>query len=235
MKQISLFFIFMLIIITSLLKASEAQKANILEKYGKIPIAFISNVGQLESQVKFIAKDKGVTIFFTPEGTTFLLYKETEESLAKRKTSSLAKGILTYDENELVEHDLKIERQYCTLNLNFINANPNPEVIGEEELPWKNNYFIGNELGKWRTDVPNYSKIRLRSLYDGIDLVYYGNKNGMKYDFVVQPGATPGQIHLSYDFGGFTNKEMLRINRASELEVKTPFGNLIERKLLMNN
>jgi len=76
-----------------------------------------------------------------------------------------------------------------------------------EELPWKNNYFIGNDPSKWRTDVPNYSKIRLCSLYDGIDLVYHGNKNIMKYDFVVRPGATPGQIHLSYDFGGFTNPE----------------------------
>ena len=230
MKYTVSYFILILIASTSLLKASEAQKANILENYDKIPITFTSNTGQLESQVKFIAKGNGITIFFTPEGTTFLLDRETEESLTKRKTASLAKGILTYDENEPVAHDPKIEREYYVLNLNFINANPNPEVIGEEILPWKNNYFIGNEPSKWRTDVPNYSKIRLRSLYDGIDLIYYGNKNGIKCDFVVQPGAAPGQILLSYDFGGFIDKELLRINGESELEVKTPFGNLIKRK-----
>ncbi|GAG10335.1 unnamed protein product, partial [marine sediment metagenome] len=127
------------------------------------------------------------------------------------------------------EYESEIEREYFSLKLHFVNANAVPEVAGEEPLPWKNNYFIGRDQNKWRTDVPNFSKIRLKDLYDGIDLVYYGNKNSIKYDFVVHPGADPEQILLVYDFGEEYKGE-LRINEKEELEVKTRFGDLIERE-----
>ena len=64
-----------------------------------------------------------------------------------------------------------------------------------DELPGKANYFIGNDPGKWRTNVPTYAKVRYASVYPGIDLVYYGTRGGeLEYDFVVAPGADPKAI-----------------------------------------
>ena len=31
-------------------------------------------------------------------------------------------------------------------------------------------------------------------MFDGIDVVYYGNQRRLQYDFVVSPGADPGRI-----------------------------------------
>jgi len=70
-----------------------------------------------------------------------------------------------------------------------------------DELPGKSNYFIGNDPKKWRTNVPNYAKVKYANVYPGVDVVYYGNQGQLEYDFVVQPGADPRQIVL--DVGAY--------------------------------
>ena len=56
-----------------------ADNARIIENYGKIPLAFTLNQGQLDSNVKFTTSGNGCSMFFSPEGTTFLLSRETEQ------------------------------------------------------------------------------------------------------------------------------------------------------------
>jgi len=208
-------------------EVSQIQKANMIDSYGKIPLAFTANKGQLDSQVKFTTRGSGCQMFFTKEGTTFLLSRETEESIAKRTAAKIG-GI--NEDDPLADKEPNIEKEYFALKKVFVNANYDPEVVGEERLSWNNNYFIGNKPSEWRTDVPNYGKVRLRNLYDGIDLVYYGNKNGIKYDFIVKPGADPSQILLTYDIGNDSEDATLLINDEGELVISTPLGEVIEQK-----
>jgi len=83
-------------------------------------------------------------------------------------------------------------------------------VVGLNELPGRSNYFIGNDPGKWRTNVPSYAKVKYEGVYPGVDLVYYGNQRQLEYDFVVQPGADPNQIMLS-----FVGADGMRVDAAS--------------------
>ena len=193
--------------------AVQANQATIIEQYGKIPLAFTINNGQYDPHVKFTTRGSGCTMFFAQDGTTFLLSRETEESAEKR----LAKRSVVYlgDPSDLTDTD--IEREHFALKVKFLNANPDPDVIGEDRLPGKSNYFIGNDSSQWNTDVANYEKVRLRNLYDGIDLVYYGNKNSVKYDFVVQPGEDPSQILLAYDVGNIDDRIVPRQNKVDTL------------------
>ena len=72
-----------------------------------------------------------------------------------------------------------------------------PEAIdGLEPTGGISNYFIGNDPAKWRTNVPNYAKVKYAGVYPGVDLVYYGNQGQLEYDFVVAPGADPKVITL---------------------------------------
>jgi uncharacterized protein (TIGR03437 family) len=88
--------------------------------------------------------------------------------------------------------------QESFLRMELVGANPNPEVVGEDELPGKSNYFLGNDPSKWRTNVPTYAKVRYTDVYPGIDLVYYGNQRQLEYDLVVAPGADPRAIRLAF-------------------------------------
>jgi hypothetical protein len=80
--------------------------------------------------------------------------------------------------------------------MRLVGANAAAKVTGLAELPGKSNYFIGNDPKKWRTNVPNYAKVKYADVYPGVDLVYYGNQGKLEYDFVLRPGADPSQIAL---------------------------------------
>ena len=75
------------------------------------------------------------------------------------------------------------------LRIKLIGANPQPELVGLEELPGKVNYFLGNDPKKWRTNISTFAKVKYKDVYPGIDLVYYGNQGQLEYDFIVAPGC----------------------------------------------
>jgi hypothetical protein len=87
-----------------------------------------------------------------------------------------------------------------------LNANPNPTITGVDKLPGVSNYFRGNNPKNWRTDVPHFAKVKYDQVYPGIDLVYYGNQRQLEYDFVVAPGVDPNKIKL-----GFTGADEIKI------------------------
>jgi len=107
-------------------------------------------------------------------------------------------------------------------------------VTGLAELPGKSNYFIGNDPKKWRTNVPNYAKVKYENVYPGVDLVYYGNQRQLEYDFVVQPGADPKPIKLGFT-GDVKRKQAaaLRVDGNGDLVVGTNGGEVIFHKPLV--
>jgi hypothetical protein len=83
------------------------------------------------------------------------------------------------------------------LRMQLAGASPRARIRGLDELPGKSNYFLGSDARRWRTGVPTYSRAAYENVYPGISLVYYGNQRQLEYDFVVAPGADPGQIRLT--------------------------------------
>jgi hypothetical protein len=85
------------------------------------------------------------------------------------------------------------------LRMKLARANRAESIEGVGQMPGKSNYFIGNDRRKWRANVPNYSRVRYKNVYSGIDLIYYGNQQELEYDFIVSPGARPGAISMTFE------------------------------------
>ena len=81
-----------------------------------------------------------------------------------------------------------------------------------EKLPGVSNYFLGNDPSKWRTDVPQYARLKRRDVYPAIDLVFYGNQRQIEYDFVLRPGADASAIRLAYQ-----GIDSMRVDRNGDL------------------
>ncbi|MCW5961929.1 MAG: carboxypeptidase regulatory-like domain-containing protein [Pyrinomonadaceae bacterium] len=117
------------------------------------------------------------------------------------KFTTRGKGYsLFLTENEAVlALEQKSENKRAVVKMQVEGANDSPESIGLDETAGRSNYFIGNDPDKWQTNVPNYEKVKYSGVYEGIDLVYYGNNQKLEYDFVVAPNADPNQIKLKFN------------------------------------
>ena len=82
------------------------------------------------------------------------------------------------------------------MRLQFAGASAGVSLEAAEPLVSRTNLYLGNDPNRWRTGVPNYSRLQMRSLYPGIDLVYYGQAGRLEYDLTVKPGADPSRIRL---------------------------------------
>ncbi len=110
----------------------------------------------------------------------------------------------------------------------LIGANLSPRVTGLEALTGKVNYFLGNDPKKWRTNIPTYAKVKYHDVYPGIDLIYYGNRQQLEYDFIVAPGADPNAI--IFEFGkvaaNLKRRPAPQVNDQGDLVLPTAGGQI---------
>src|SRR5271156_256403 len=70
------------------------------------------------------------------------------------------------------------------------------EWHGAELLPGESNYFLGNDPAKWRTHVPHYARATTTGALPGVDVIVYGNEEGLEYDLRLAPGADARNLRL---------------------------------------
>ncbi len=168
--------------------SDEAMRPRLREAFGNVPLSFEANRGQTDSRVKFLSRGGGYELFLTSREAVMLLKNGGRGSEDRGQESPKGNSPTPARGSQLPTSSV--------LRMQFVGANPRPEIVGEGELPGKVNYFIGNDPAKWRTGISTYSSVRYQGIYQGIDLVYYGNQRQLEYDFVVEPGANPKDIEL---------------------------------------
>jgi len=124
------------------------------------------------------------------------------------KTLFFTKGGITFR--------LKGKDRGWVVKLEFVGANPDIVPRGEDQQQAVFSYFKGPEKD-WKTGLTTYAKVVYRDLWPGIDLVYEGTVNKLKYEFVVKPGADPRRIRLRY-----TGATAVRVLDSGALRVETP-------------
>ena len=104
------------------------------------------------------------------------------------------------------------------VKLVFVGARPDVVPRGEDRQAAVFSYFRGPEKD-WEAGLATFSRVVYPDLWPGIDLVYRGTVNQLKYEFVVRPGADPDRIRLRYE--GATR---VHTTDRGALAVETPAG-----------
>jgi hypothetical protein len=182
-----------------------------------LPLGFEPNRGQTNSQVQFLSRGSGYTLFLTP----------TEAVLALREPTTAQDRKQPAAEDSVAEGQ-KAAMQRSFLRMKLVGGSSAPQVEGQDELPGRSNYFIGNDPSKWRTDVPNYAKVQYKEVYPGVNVEYHGNHRQLEYDFLIAPGADPHSIKLAFE-----GVEKIRLAPNGDLALLTPQGEVLERKPLV--
>lgn len=96
---------------------------------------------------------------------------------------------------------------------------------GEGEMQGYSNYFRGSDPSRWRSEVRSYAAVRMREVYDNVDLEIYAAKNAVKYNFIVHPGADANAVALRYQ-----GTDGMSVDRKGALHLKTSVREIVEMR-----
>jgi Bacterial Ig-like domain (group 1)/Beta-propeller repeat len=117
------------------------------------------------------------------------------------------------------------DHRRIVLGLAFLGANPETRLEGRGLLPGKVNYLIGSDPKKWHTNISSYGQVVYRDLWPGIDMVFRGDANRLKYEFVLRPGARVKDIRLAY-----RGADRLALGAGGQLLIATGAGTLTDAR-----
>ena len=86
-------------------------------------------------------------------------------------------------------------------------------------------YMIGRDRSRWVDDVRHYARLGRRSVYPGIDAMWYGEEQRIEYDFLIAPGGDPRRIHIQ-----IKGARRVTINHEGELVVASDRGEIRQHK-----
>src|SRR6185503_9583589 len=95
-------------------------KARVAENFGRLPLSFELNKGQVDKQVKFLSHGPGYELFLTSTEAVLRVQKPRALQAEKSRDQDVLEGTV--------------------LRLKMLGASATPEVEGQEELPGKINY-----------------------------------------------------------------------------------------------
>ena len=152
--------------------ADAASRQRMLAAYRGLPLAFETNQGQSDARVKYLARGNGYTLFLTANEAVLALGNE-----KRGGDTSLPPDVI---------------------RMQVDGTEPWLEPVGEEQLDGCSNYFIGQFMKKWLTNVPRYARVSYAEVYPGVSLAYHGGQGQLEFDFMVSAGADPSQIALQF-------------------------------------
>ncbi len=155
---------------------------------------FVPNQGQWQDeQIWFRAEENGFIIEVTAKGLRFRWL-----SFQEKEEKGFYHNLYLYLKDASLKKERSIVSEQAQGYFNYI-------------YPWCRLY-----------QVRQYKRLEIKEVYPGIDWVLYSNEKGFKYEFVVHPGADPGQIRLCYHSKGVPMIEN------GNLRFDTPYGTLTE-------
>ena len=168
--------------------APNIKKQDLLNKEKKV--CFIENKGQLSDKsninVRYYFQDKGSNVYLTSNKLLFVFTK------GDIKNNKLKSPLL---DNKKTKSTIVAER----MEMEFANANPNPEIISEKQTGPELNFYLPNTGENGIRNVKSFEKITYKNIYPNINLVLDTKGKQMEYSFVVNPGGNPNDIKIKWN------------------------------------
>jgi gliding motility-associated-like protein len=180
-------------------------------------LEFVENKGQWHQDIQFKASAGPVKLVLARDG--YRVHQYNPKQYADWGESMHRHGV---SDPVLRKQDGAVKLESHAWFVSFVGSNPEPQVIPEKPLPTYNNYFLGNDPSRWKSNCKIYNGVTYKNIYPGIDIKYYTGGGTLKYDIIVHPGANPAQLRLQY-----RGIEKLRM-RNKKLIVSTSVGEIVE-------
>lgn len=152
-------------------------------------VTFEENKGQFDPEVLFVAQTPSYVAFLTEDGITYSI---------PQPRSSDEFATLMFSEHTMPRPTLS-PIKYNAFKMTFVEASVSRKAIGEIQQTTNDSYLRGSE-DQWVVNVPSYARVRYQEIYPGIEMVFMGELEWLRYDFVIAPGAKPELIRLRFEW-----------------------------------
>lgn len=173
-------------------------------------VRFTRNMGQWEPAVHYKASLGDATVFFEERGATWVRY---EASVHDRfHDAGMEDG--SHPEEVLHGHAWRMR---------FKDPGPDMAITPGVPRAGYENFFIGNNVQRWRSRVPAYSGLRYTDVWRGISIDYRTTDGNLKYDVLLAPGADLELVAFQYE-----GLDAMRIDEQGVLVLSTSVGEMLE-------
>ena len=178
------------------LKTLQPQETDV-----QLPIRFEPNLGQAGDAIRFLCQGPGYSFLLLNNKLVF----QFQVPQSKNEYS---------DQASL--------GQISVLRMKLVNGKLRPRIIGENELRSRSHYLRGQDPNNWQVNVPTFAKVRYQEIYPGIDMIFYGNRGQLEFDFRLKSGIDPSSIQLHFGGnGGRDSQFQLTLDKTGNLVLPT--------------
>ncbi|MBI1289543.1 MAG: T9SS type B sorting domain-containing protein [Flavobacteriales bacterium] len=187
--------------------------------------AFIENRSQFDGlnrtddQILYAIDHGDTKIFFTEKGITYLFTETEKKSEEELESEHPDWEKLSHAERERLEHE--VEATTDVVHMLWVAPSSELKVVSEDKREDYYNYSVGDHS---IDGIPAFKRIKYQNVFDGIDVLFeFHPEDGIKYSFIIRPGADPSQIAMRYES---VNGQQL--DEDGTLHLPTVFGDILE-------
>lgn len=165
-------------------------------------------LGFMASSQSAFVENKGQVLDFNenfhPEVKFYYSLANTDVYLHTNKLVYHFKDVEAIDEdlrlhNKEAYDKAKANRKviYHRMDMSFVNASESVSIKPERKVDGVTHFYLNKRNGI--RDVASYQKITYNNVYDNIDVVFYSNDKGLKYDIILNPGASLEDVQIKFE------------------------------------
>lgn len=174
------------------------------------PLAFEPNQGQAPAQIQWMGQSSGYQVLLDDQSATIIIPDKTDLRAAPTRLPG-------------TRSPLRVK--YSAVRMKLAGSRHWRGISGAEPTGGVSNYVNSRDLKRSVNSVPQYGRLKVPNVYEGIDLIFYTNSGDLEYDFAVAPGADPEQIQVVFE----GTKEMRVDPKSGDLVVTLPDGSEIRQ------
>jgi gliding motility-associated-like protein len=193
--KLKLLFFFLLIAFSS---SAQKRKQTIGFKENKGQI--IDQNGKQNDAVKYLLNSRGLNVQLKKNGFSYDVYETKKHPIKQRIEEKIAFPSLEHNDKKVPGYTL--EYRFHRIDIDFVNANPNVELVTDKASSDYDNYYNVPNKPEGIINVYQYQQITYKNIYPNIDVVFSIPEDTLKtveYNFVVHPKGNISDIQLKFN------------------------------------
>jgi gliding motility-associated-like protein len=189
-------FLLLTLIITSSFAQNKNKTIGFKENKGQI----LDQNGKPNDAVKYLLNSAGLNVQIKTNGFSYDIYETKKHPLTEKQKAKIHPSLQPKKNKEVIP-EYSLEHIYHRIDIDFLNSNPNVELIKEEKSKDYDNFYNVPNNPNGVLTVHRYQQITYKNIYPNIDVIFTVPKDTLKtveYNFVIHPKGKISDIQLKF-------------------------------------